>query len=232
MNSDKKIARIVGGLFLISMTVSMLYVNVFSSVLYAPLTEVYPNRVQVIIGAFLELINCVVVVGIAVMLFSILKRHHETLARFYVSFRTIECTILIISIISGLSLITLSQEFVKASAPNTSYFQIIGILAIKWKQMALQMALIICSLGGLMFTFMLYQSILIPRFISIWGFIGYVLVLASAVLDIFGIIDTIHGAGVIMYLPGGLFEAILLPIWLIVKGFNSSEIVRWPMNGL
>jgi hypothetical protein len=72
-----------------------------------------------------------------------------------------------------------------------------------------------------MFTYLLCQSKLIPRFKSIWGFIGYLLVLASALLDISGIIDT-HGEGMRMYLPGGLFESILLPIWLIVKGFNSS----------
>ena len=91
--------------------------------------------------------------------------------------------------------------------------------------MALQMALIICSLSGLMFSYLLYQSKLIPRLISVLGLIGYALVLTSAFLDIFGIIDTVHGKGIIMYLPGGLFKSILLPIWLIVKGFNSSTIV-------
>jgi hypothetical protein len=50
------------------------------------------------------------------------------------------------------------------------------------------------------------------------GLIGYALL-----LDIFGIINT-NGAGMIMYLPGTLFELILFPIWLIVKGFNPSAI--------
>ncbi len=204
------------------MTVSLIYTNFFSAILDAPIASVYPNRGQVIIGALLELTNCIAVVGIAVVLFAILKRQNESLALCYVGFRVIECAILIGGVISGLLLITLSQECIKAGAPDASYFQTIGTLALAGKNIALQMAIIICGLGGLMLTSMLYQSKLIPRFISAWGLIGYVLVVASAVLDICGIIDTTHGAGMIMYVPGGLFETLLFPIWLIVKGFNSS----------
>jgi hypothetical protein len=39
----------------------------------------------------------------------------------------------------------------------------------------------------------------------------------------FGLIDVDQGAGMLVVLPGGLFE-LILPIWLIVKGFNSSTI--------
>lgn len=225
MESDKRIARAVGSLLLISMTASLLYTNFYSSFLTAPLDALHPNKNQIILGAFLELINCMAVVGIAVMLFSVLKRINEHLARWYFGFRIIESTILTIGIIGGILLITLSQEFVKAGTPENSYFQTLNILALTGKHLALQMGIIICSLGGLMLTFLLYQSRLIPRFISAWGFIGYVLVLTSALLDIFGIIDTAHGNGIVMYLPGGLFETILLPLWLIIKGFNSSSVV-------
>ena len=222
MIADKKIARAVGSLFLISMAVSLIYVNVFSAILDAPLTEIYSQKSQVLSGALLELINCFTVVGIAVMLFPILKRHSETLARFYLGLRTIESAVLIGGVISGLLMINLSQEVIKGGTPDASYFLTIGALAIAGKNMALQMAIIVCSLGGLMLTYLMYQTKLILRFISAWGFIGYGLVLAGAVLALSGIIDTTHGAGMVMYLPGGLFESILLPGWLLGKGFNSS----------
>jgi hypothetical protein len=38
-----------------------------------------------------------------------------------------------------------------------------------------------------------------------------------------GYVDTNTGAGMLLYLPGGLFE-LLLPIWLFVRGFSSSAI--------
>ena len=84
--------------------------------------------------------------------------------------------------------------------------------------------MIILGFGSLFICYLFYQSKLIPSFLSVWGFIGYALLLASAVLDISGVIDTINGAGAIMYIPGGVWELIVFPIWLIVKGFNSTAI--------
>ena len=65
-----------------------------------------------------------------------------------------------------------------------------------------------------MLAYVLYQSELVPRFISIVGLIGYPLWLPAALLDIFG-----YSEGMILGIPGGLFE-IIFPIWLILEGFN------------
>jgi len=53
------------------------------------------------------------------------------------------------------------------------------------------------------------------------GLIGYALLLPGTLLHIFGHIDML--GEVIVFIPGALFE-LLLPIWLFVKGFNSSAI--------
>ena len=91
---------------------------------------------------------------------------------------------------------------------------------------AFQMVIIVCGVAGLILCYSLYQSRLIPRFVSLLGIIGYPLSLLAPLLDMFGVVDTVHGAGLIMYLPGSIFEIILLPAWLIVKGFNPSAIAR------
>ncbi|NOU86021.1 DUF4386 family protein [Paenibacillus sp. LMG 31460] len=135
-----------------------------------------------------------------------------------VAFRVIEAIILIVGAISPLLLITLSQEYIEAGAPDAAYFQTIGTLAIKGKYLAFQVAMIVLSLVSLLFCYLLYQSKLIPRLISIFGLIGYASLLTSALLEIFG-----YSPGMFLFLPGALFE-IILPIWLIVKGFNSFAI--------
>ena len=85
--------------------------------------------------------------------------------------------------------------------------------------------MIVVSLGALMFYYLLYQSKLIPRFISVWGLIGAPLSLAGGLIAIFG-----HRAGasmptstMILGLPIVLNE-LFIAIWLIAKGFNSSAI--------
>jgi hypothetical protein len=223
VNSSKKTARVVGALFLTAMVTSLLGGGLLESILTAPdyLVSVSANTTQVMTGMSLELINGIAVVGIAVMLFRILKQHNESIALGYVGFRIIESVFCVVSATIPLSLITLSQEYLKAGASDASYFQTLGTLLIALRaDMAGLLIPVFFSSGALLFYYLLYQSKLIPRFISVWGFIGAVLVLTLNLLGTFGI-----STGMILALLFALpiiLNEIFLGIWLIGKGFNPT----------
>lgn len=82
INTHKKSARIVGAPFLIAMVTSLVGGIWLGSIITATdyLVTVSANRTQVIIGVLLELINGLSVVGIAVGMFPLFKRHNEALA--------------------------------------------------------------------------------------------------------------------------------------------------------
>ena len=42
-------------------------------------------------------------------------------------------------------------------------------------------------------------------------------------LDLLGVLDMDEGLGMLVLVPGFLFEFVVLPIWLIVKGFSSPS---------
>jgi len=44
-------------------------------------------------------------------------------------------------------------------------------------------------------------------------------------LDLLGVLDMSEGAGLLLVVPGGLFELVFLPIWLITKGFSAPRSV-------
>ncbi len=99
MNTDRKIAIIVGILFITATVASVLeYIVILPPILDATdyLVNVSANANQWIIGMLFYLINCAAVVGIAVLLFPILKKHNEALALGYVGSRIIESVILIV----------------------------------------------------------------------------------------------------------------------------------------
>jgi hypothetical protein len=131
-------------------------------------------------------------------MFPILKPFNKRLAFGYIMFRATECTVIIAG---GIYLLSL--------------------LKLMWKYEMIIFAF--TAMGGLMFSYLLYLSKLIPRYLSGLGLIGYVMLLLGVVSDIFSIFNINEGAGMLIYLPGGLFE-LFLPIWLFIKGFNTSAI--------
>jgi hypothetical protein len=78
------------------------------------------------------------------------------------------------------------------------------------------------GLGGLVLTYLLYISRLVPRPIAVLGLVGYASLSVGVVLDLLGIVDMNEGPGQALLVPGGLFEVVVMPIWLIAKGFSST----------
>ena len=221
MNSNKINARLIGALFIITTVAGMIDAYSVAPILTTPLANFFPHAGRMTIGALMILIMSIGIVGIAVLFFPVIRKQNETVAITYVSFRTIECVLLLAGSIIYLFLIALSQEFLKAGSPTASDFPAIAALAIKIRYAAFQIAMVILGIGSVFLCWVLFRSKLIPQFIALVGIMGYALLFASAFLDLLGIIDTVHGLGSMLYIPGGLFELVLLPVWLLIKGFKE-----------
>jgi hypothetical protein len=153
------------------------------------------------------------------VLFPILKKHNEALALGVVLFRgALEAVMYIAAVICWLLLLTVSQEYVQAGTPDASNFQTLGAVLLKASGQIGSILNIVFSLGALMIYYLFHQSKLIPRWISVWGLIGAVLYLASGLSAMFSV-----GLGILMA-PLALQEMVMA-VWLIVKGFNSSPII-------
>jgi hypothetical protein len=221
MNTHRKTAIIVGVLFIAATVASSLSFIILEPILDALdyLISVSANESQVIMAALLMLIDVVAVVGIAIMMYPILKKHHEAIALGYVAARIIEGVFFIVYLVPVLLLLTLSQEFVKAGAPDASYFQTGGTLLLAASDWTLVLGLRLAfALSALILNYSLYQSKLIPRWLSGWGFVGGTLVFVLLLLRFFSINLT-----EIFDLPIALQEMVFA-VWLIVKGFNPTAI--------
>jgi len=224
MNSNRKTAIIVGVLFIIALVLDIIGRGIYEPILNAPdfLVNAYPNKIQLIIGILLEFICAPAIVLIPIMLFPILKKYNESIALGYVGFRFLEGILFIFMVINSLSLISLSQEYLNSGAGDASYFQILGNSIQAKNDWATLIYIIVFTLGALMFYYLLYQSKIIPRFISVWGLIAAALLLTGALL---GMLDLIPLSKVMIFFgPPIALNEIVLAVWLIAKGFNSSAI--------
>jgi len=174
-----------------------------------------------VVGVLIDAINSGAIVAIAVLLYPLFQKYNKSLAIGYIASRIIESVILIIGHISLLSLIPLSQEFIKAGTPNASYFQSFASLLISvfnWTWLLGPMILL--GITALILNGFFYQTRIVPRFISIWGFVGGLLIILDGLLGMFGL-NMKSSISVLLGLPIALNEMVLA-LWLIFKGFNIS----------
>jgi hypothetical protein len=102
-------------------------------------------------------------------------------------------------------------------AKDASYFQTSGALLHALKEWTSVVENFPYGLGALILNIVLYQSELIPQWLSIWGLVGGTLLLAMGLLRMFG-----HPV-IYLAIPIILYELVLAG-WLIVIGVNSSAI--------
>ena len=224
MNSYRKSAIIIGVLFITATVTAILGALVLSApILDDPdyLINGAAKETQVITAMLFELISAAAVVGTAIVIFPILKKYNEALAIGYVGFRVIEAVLIIVGLVSVLSLLTLSREFVEAGTPDARNFLPLGAVLIALHDWTLYLGPnIILGVASSMLYYLLYQSKLIPRFLSVWGLIAAPLVLVLGVLSMFGL-DRFSTISFLLASPIALIEMVLA-VWLIAKGFNSS----------
>jgi hypothetical protein len=224
--TSKKSALIVGVLFILAAVTSIIGLILYNPILKSPdyLINGSEHANQVILGAVMELILVVSAIGTATTMFPILRKYNETIALWHVCFRFLEAIIITVGVISMLSLVTLSREFVAAGAVDTAFFQASGTsLKALHDWTFLLGPNFMLGINTAMYSYIFYKSKLVPRFISILGMTGSVLIFLCAMLVMFGVIEQVSVWGAIFAIPIAANE-MTLAVWLIVKGFNESAL--------
>ena len=224
MNANRDTAIIVGVLYILAAVTAIIGFALYQPILNDTeyIIKGSANETQIVWGALNELILAFSVIGISVMMFPIINKENESLAIGYVCFRLLESILIIIGIIGLLSITTLSQEFGTAVTPNTSSYLTAGKLLVTLHNWTFLLGPnLALGFSTLMMSYFLYDSKLVPRFISILGLAGGSLILVCALLVMFGVFLQVSAWGVILAIPVFAYE-MSLAVWLIVKGFNSS----------
>lgn len=217
--STRKTAILVGVLFLAA-TIAFIFADMLiGGVLSRPdfLVGAFADTGGLATGALL-LAGQFGVVGIAVLLFPLLKRHGESLALAHIGFRVAELAASLFYLAVPLLVIELAAGLrdgtVDASASTS-----LGALVRAQHSVAILLIYLVTTAAGTCMAVLLHRSRLVPRLIAILGLVSYPALLAGCVLDLFNVVDVTQGVGLIALGPGAVFE-VILPIWLLVKGFT------------
>jgi hypothetical protein len=227
MDTNRKTAIIVGILFIIATAFLFVGRAFYEPVLLSPdyLETAYPNRMTAIFGILLEFACVLAIPLIPVFLFPILRKHSEPLALGYFGFRFLEAVLFVLVQITMLSLISVSQGYLNDTGANVSNFQNAGSMVLSWNAWNFFFYVFFFTIGAMILYAALYQARLVPRWISAWGFIAAVMLMAGTVAEMFELLDGFPaGVKELVYAAPIAVNEMVLALWLIFKGFNPSAL--------
>ena len=222
LGTGRKTASIVGVLYILGTLAGVMSVALTNNYLGAPdyLMQVSANANQIILGALAVLVMGFALAMVPVYLFPIFRKQNEALALGYVVLRGgVETVTYILTAISFLLLLPVSRGYVQAGSDAAAGFKALGgiLLAVTH----LPITGFVFSLGALIIYYLLYRTKLIPRWISVWGFIAIALHLTTCVLIVFGLQSDASLVNTLMNMPI-FFQELVMAVWLIAKGFHPD----------
>ncbi len=222
MTPTRRISVIAGVLFLTQTAAFIIAENLISEAMDGPdyLTGVSGDATALTVGALFAVVSGVAVVAIAVLLYPVLKPTSESLALAYVCERVVELVLQVLFFMVVPLFLIATGDGLRDGTIDASAAGSWGSLLTSLLEVAVVVLYLITSVGGIVFGVLLYRSLLVPRPLAVLALVGYAVLLVGCILDMFDITDVTKGAGLIAITPGGMFE-LLLPIWLLAKGFNS-----------
>ena len=211
-------SRLIGALFLVGFLFYGVGAALVTSVTGAPdfLSTISAHQTTLVIGAFLMLLNTVVDVGKGVLFFPILENHGKRSALAYLAFIIVQVVMLDIGVLALLLIVPLGQQALDAGQASAPWAQGLASLLTQWNTIAYSIGEATLGVGGLFLCSLLFRTRLIPRFLAVGGFIGYVSLMVGMIAEIFGI----H-ISLMLSVPGIFFE-VGLPLWLFIKGFQPE----------
>src|SRR3954453_21402530 len=183
MPRDQKRARVFGVLFLITFITSIPALALYQPVLDHPVGYIAGagHDKQILFAALLELLLIIAHIGTAIVIFPIVRRQNEELALGYVTARVLECTFILVGILSVLGVITLRNQVAGAAEGTVAY----TLAGIKDWTFLLGPGWVVGWGDGLILGYLLYRSELVPRRAAWLGLVGGPLLIVTGTAVMF-----------------------------------------------
>lgn len=219
---NRNAPRLLGAAFLIVVFTSLISGLLLASVVgTGNISEILLNiskKTMLMRASILgDLITSLGVVVLAVLLYVILRNQGRVMALVALGWWLAEALSLALSKTAAFALIPLSRDFVSAGMPQASYYQAVGDIlyhgVVVMQGQTLHM--FFYSAGGILWYYLFYKSLYIPRGISLFGLVAVVVGLIGVVFQFFG-----YDVPILVYLPILPFE-LTIGAWLLFRGIKD-----------
>ncbi len=210
--------RIVAVMMLVTVILGALFNQyLVGPVIFAKdfLTGAASNDSRIITGVLLSVVDGITGLSIAILLWPVFKTTNRFMAALYIGLSLIGFVTVLVDDLAVLTILGLSREFVKTSDPTLQNVSIVFYHTRWWTH---YLTLLMAGPLFAVLNILLFQSRLVPRFISVWGIIGAGLLITEMVLSMFG-----KPTNMLMLMPFGLQQLVLI-VWMLIRPASASTV--------
>jgi len=158
-------------------------------------SSITQNRIVVMLA---DVVSGLAVTGIALLMYPLFKDSYRQLAMSYLILKCVEGVLMVAG---GMLFLRSSSQYLRGLIYDDIHIHVFTV-------------------GAFMFYILLYESEIVPRFISVWGGVGIVAVLTSSVLHLMHV----HFPAIDYLLILVITNEVFLAVWLMARGFSTSRI--------
>ena len=168
-----------------------------------------------------DLVTSLGIIVLAVLLYVVLNKQNKITALVALGCWLTEAISLAISKAGASALIPLSLEYVKAGAPQHSYYQTLGEFLYNGVviQLGQTTELLFYCFGAVLWYYLLYKSRYVPRAISLFGLVAVSVALVGLMIEFLG-----HDVSILVFLPILPFE-LTIGTWLVLRGIKDEVLI-------
>lgn len=223
MNKVKRTSRVLGIAFLLQFITSIGSGLFISQALFVPgsiietMNRVASNPALLKAYIVVDTATAIGIIFLGAVLYLTLHNQGETMALVALGLYLVEAALCIAAKGEALSLLRISQEY--AAGGQAAYLQSMAAVAyeaMNFMGMTLHM-LAFCP-GAILFYYLLYQSRLVPRALSLWGLVTVLPLLLMVLLNLFG--TPVSQFLAMPYIP---FEFVI-GVWILVRGIELAPV--------
>ena len=228
MNPTRKTALVAGIFYLITEVTAIAAMLSYGSILTDPtfIISASGDDTAVLIGAFLEVLLAIAVVGSSVTLYPVIQAYGGGLALGYVAGRLIEAAIILVGAMSLLTILTLRHG---GGADADAAVMVGRSLVALHDWTFLFGPKLALGVNTVLLATLMFRSRLVPRPIAILGLIGGSLIFLSGTAALFGAYPDMSTLGFAAAMPVLAWE-LSLALWMIIKGFRTGTVTPAPLS--
>jgi len=191
MNTDMNTVRLLGAAQLIVIVGALITDRLLASALGSGsisdiLVNISKNLTRMRISNLAALGQILAIIVMGVLYYVVFYKEYKTIALVALGCFLVAAIISTVGKIGANALIPVSQKFVEAGAPESSYFQTLGdFFYYGVDRRGYEIQMLFTGLGFLLANYLFYISGYIPRAISIWGLVAICLLLIPTVLALY-----------------------------------------------